>query len=134
MEAVGKSTTEAADARTAGVPGHAAAATVGIGALVGALGGIALGIVAGPIGMVIGGILGAVGGAGVGDAVGRIQEHRRVHDDQIDEAIGVIDGNLGAAPWDQPQARIGAYSGASAGVTSTSVDSAPAEGPLPRAD
>jgi hypothetical protein len=117
-----------------GLPRHVELATVGIGAAVGALGGVALGTIAGPIGMVIGGILGAVAGAGCGDAVGKIQEHRSLHDDQIDEVMGVIDGNLGTAAWDQPPARIGAYSAASAGITSTSVDSAPAEGPMPMAD
>jgi hypothetical protein len=132
MEVASTSTT--ADERPSGVPRHPAAANVLISAFAGALGGIALGIVAGPIAMVIGGLLGAVGGAGVGDALGRIQEHRSLHDDQMDESIGVIDGNLGVAAWDAPPARIGAYSASSAGAISTTIDSAPVEGPFPAAD
>ena len=121
------------DTRPSGVPMRSAAAPAVFGAVVGALGGIAFGSFAGPIGMLIGGLLGAVAGAGMGDAVSKIQEHRSLHDEIMDEEIGVIDGNLGVAPPDQPPAWIGAYSMGSAGCSGGAFDIAPDEGPIPKA-
>jgi len=81
----------------------------------GAVGGMALGAIAGPAGVVVGGLLGAVAGASAGA--------------MLDEEIGVIGGDLGAAPPDAPPARIGAFSAGSAGASPHG--GAASEGPIP---
>jgi hypothetical protein len=121
-------------ARRSGLSLHPAASTAAFGAVVGALAGIAMGAVAGPGGLVVGGLLGALGGAGVADVLSKIQEHHSAHEQRIDEDIGVIGGDLGGAPPDQPPAFIGAYSVEASGGTSGSMGATPDEGPFPKAD
>jgi hypothetical protein len=122
------------DTRPSGVPARSAAAPAVFGAVVGALGGIALGFFAGPVGMLVGGIIGAVGGAGLGDAVSTIEAHRGFHTERVDQELGVVDGNVGAASPDQEPALIGAYSMGSAGGAGLGHDTPPDEGPIPKAD
>jgi len=122
------------DTRPAGVPVPWAGAPAACGAVLGALGGIALGVLLGPAGILVGGLLGAIGGAGIGDALGKIQEHRTIHEELVDEELGVIDGNVGVASPDQPPAWIGAYSAGSAGVARGPFDITPDSGPIPKAD
>lgn len=122
------------DTRPSGVPVRWAWGPAAFGAVIGALGGMALGVLAGPSGLLIGGLLGALGGAGIGDALSTIQDHASLHEERVDEELGIIDGNLGAASPDQPPAWIGAYSAGSAGVTRGPFDITPDEGPIPKAD
>lgn len=121
------------DTRPSGVPAHPEVTNIALGAAAGAVAGIAFGAVGGPIGIVVGGILGAVAGGGVADVIARIQEHHTAHDDRVDEDIGVLRGNLGAAEPSQPPAVVGAYSyGAAGGAALSSNDLAPDEGPFPK--
>jgi hypothetical protein len=120
------------EARRSGIPERVVPVSAGA-AVVGALGGAVLGTFGGPIGIVLGAIVGAAGGIGVGDVLNTIREHHRAHDEQLDKDIGVIGGDIGAAPWDQPPPVIGAYSMGSAGGGSTPVGAEPDEGPTPTA-
>ena len=56
-------------------------------------------------------------------------ESKQAKTEQLDEAIGVAGGDLGAPGLRHPPARSGAYSAASAGVSQGAA--APAEGPMP---
>lgn len=122
------------DTWPAGVPVPWEGAAAAFGAVLGALGGSALGAFLGPAGILVGALLGAIGGGGIGDALGKIQEHRTLHDELVDEEIGVIDGNVGVASPDQPPALIGAYSAGSAGVARGPYDITPDSGPIPKVD
>ncbi len=123
------------DTRPSGIPLLWDSAPALFGAIVGALAGVAFGFLAGPFGMLIGGLLGAVGGAGLGDAVSTMQTHKSLHDWRVDEDIGVIRGDVGAAAPDQEPAFIGAYSGGSAGVSGiVGSDATPDEGPFPKGE
>jgi phage tail tape-measure protein len=94
----------------------------------GAVAGAAVGAAAGPPGIAAGAAIGAVAGAIAGRALGEDAERRSEHDRKLDEEIGVTDGTLGAPNLQHPPAERGAYSGASAGVTSDGGQ--PAEGPI----
>lgn len=95
------------------------------GALVGAV----VGAMAGPPGVVAGAIVGGVAGAITGAALDHESSQRAARDRELDEAIGVSGGDIGAPNLAHPPATVGAYSSASAGVTTTSGDT-PAEGPM----
>ncbi len=73
-------------------------------------------------------------GAAIGAMAGVVMEqetHRQfVHDEVLDEEIGVIDGVMGAADPKAPPARIGAFSSAAAGGGTVVEDAAFAEGPF----
>ena len=68
-----------------------------VGAVAGELVGAVVGSAAGPAGTVAGMVLGAIAGALTGHVLE--DEHRRaqVHDEELDETIGVTGGDLGAA-------------------------------------
>jgi hypothetical protein len=95
----------------------------------GAVAGAATGAIAGPPGMIVGGALGGVA-ATLATAIVEVEEHARAeHDAKLDEAIGVIDGDLGAASPNAPPARIGAFSSGSSGAGGGHKQ--PAEGTMP---
>lgn len=82
----------------------------------GAVAGAAMGAIAGPPGIVAGAVLGAIIGA---VTAGIVEDDNTVladHDRQLDDAIGVNGGTLGAANLKHPPAKAGLYSSASAGV------------------
>lgn len=92
--------------------GVAAAAT---GTAIGAAAGAAAGAIAGPPGIIAGAVLGAIAGAATGKALVDNDADEATVDEHLDEEIGVIGGDLGAAQTTIP-ARIGAPSLASAGI------------------
>jgi hypothetical protein len=94
-------------------------------AVVGAL----VGVAAGPPGMIVGAILGGVAGALAGVVLDDDASRRASRTRELDEEIGVGGGDLGVPSLTHPPAKIGAYSMASAGVSSSS-GSEPAEGPM----
>lgn len=99
----------------AGIPhttGPAAAAT---GTAIGAAAGAAAGAIAGPPGIVAGAVLGAIAGAATAGALVENDEVEEAANEELDEEIGVIGGDLGAAQTNIP-ARIGAPSLSSAGI------------------
>ena len=103
------------------------------GGTAGALAGAALGAIAGPPGAVAGAVVGAIAGAFAGKAVEDEDEARATEDEKLDDEIGVGGGEgaeLGAPNLKHPPAKIGAYSGGSAGVGSSGDDESPAEGPI----
>lgn len=77
---------------------HAVTVEEGIGAGVGLVAGGVAGAIAGPIGIALGASIGAV----VGDAVGTAMHEREAdaskHDHELDDAIAVTSGSLGAGP------------------------------------
>ncbi len=99
----------------------------------GAIAGAAFGGLAGPPGIAAGAVIGAA----VGAIIGAVTEHESIsesaNDSKLDREIGVSEGELGAPNLKHPPAKVGAYSGASAG-SSSHTDPQPAEGPeqLPR--
>jgi len=97
----------------------------------GALAGATMGAVAGPPGAIAGAVVGAVAGAVAGRAVEKGVEAREAEDQELDGEIGVSDGEMGAPNLKHPPAKIGAYSGASAGVGGSTDDEEPDEGPIP---
>jgi hypothetical protein len=94
----------------------------------GAVAGAAVGAAAGPPGIAAGAAIGAVAGAIAGRALEVDAERKAAHDRTLDAEIGVTEGSLGAPNLRHPPAVRGAYSGASAGVTSEGGQ--PAEGPI----
>jgi Glycine zipper len=100
------------------------------GGAAGALAGAAVGSVAGPPGAIAGAVIGAIAGAVAGRAAEMTDESRAAEDQKLDGEIGVSGGELGAPNLKHPPAKIGAYSGGSAGVGPSSGDEEPAEGPI----
>jgi hypothetical protein len=98
-------------------------------AAAGALAGAAVGAVAGPPGIVAGGLIGTAVGGLAGLAATEAETAHERHEHELDDAIGVTKGALGAARRGQPPAKRGTFSAASAGVSS-SAGSSPAEGPM----
>jgi hypothetical protein len=123
---------EARNETPAGLPKHGHVHS-SLGALAGEIAGAIVGGVAGPAGAVAGMILGAVAGEVATDAFEWESERSRRHEASLDQEIGVIGGDLGAASADAPPARIGAPSAASLGVGG-SYGHTPAEGPIQDVD
>jgi phage tail tape-measure protein len=103
-----------------------------VGVVAGEIAGAVVGSAAGPVGTLAGMVLGAVVGGAAGEALASRAERARRHDEELDETIGVIGGDLGAARPGAPPARIGAPSAASAGAGSHGPT--PAEGPIQDVD
>lgn len=85
------------DERPSGVPkanGHGVEAEIGAG--VGMLAGAAAGAVVGPIGLVVGAALGGVVGEVTGQIMHEHDARRSKHDRELDDAIGVTSGPVGA--------------------------------------
>jgi phage tail tape-measure protein len=99
----------------------------------GALLGAALGTAAGPPGMVAGAIVGGLVGAVTGAVLDSEAARRDAHERELDEAIGVTGGDLGAANLKHPPARVGAYSAASSGAAAPAGETS-ADGPLQEPD
>jgi hypothetical protein len=97
-------------------------------AIAGEIAGGIVGSVAGPAGTVAGMIIGAVAGSVVGAGIEAGERESAEHEKELDDAIGVRGGNMGAAKPGAPPARIGAFSAASSGGASHRPQ--PAEGPI----
>ena len=96
----------------------------------GAVAGALLGAVAGPPGVVAGAVIGAAAGAVAAFALDNEAERQAARTRELDDEIGVTGGTLGAPNLEHPPATTGAYSAASAGVSTADGDE-PAEGPMP---
>ncbi|WP_438027792.1 hypothetical protein [Sorangium sp. So ce233] len=116
----------------AGVPPHASGlAKAAAGALAGAAAGAAVGAIAGPPGVVAGSVIGTLVGTVAEVVVSRDRQREAQRDAALDEEIGVVGGDIGAAPPGQPAAERGAFSAPVAGAAGV-VDAGlgPAGGPL----
>jgi phage tail tape-measure protein len=100
-----------------------------VGALAGEVAGGIVGAIAGPAGAATGMIVGAMAGALAGEVMDREAKRAQAHDADLDDAIGVTSGDLGAPNLEHPPAKVGAYSSASAGAGTASRPAA--EGPIP---
>ena len=83
-------------------------------------------------GTVAGAVVGSIAGATAGAVLEDESERAHQHDEELDQAIGVYDGELGAAPPNAPPARIGAFSAGASGAGRTSTP--PASGPIQDVD
>ncbi len=104
------------------------------GSITGAAAGAMSGVIAGPPGVVAGAVIGATVGAMAGAAVGADQQEKTAIDEKLDREIGVIGGDIGAAPPNQPPARVGTYSAAIGPALRPDDSQTPAEGPIPDED
>ena len=102
-------------------------------AVTGAVAGAAAGSLAGPPGIAAGAVLGVAAGAITGLALADDAGRRQEKEARLDEEIGVTTGNLGAARPDLPPAKVGTYSGISAG-TGERPTPVPSEGPMQELD
>ena len=91
--------------------------------------GAALGAIAGPVGVATGAVLGGVIGALVAKVSDEESERISLHDGELDAAIGVDGGDLGAPGLKHPPAIRGTYSAASSGGAGGGGRST-AEGPM----
>ena len=103
------------------------------GVLSGMAAGAAFGAMAGPAGVLAGAVIGSAVGAAASIALDVQSVEDGQNDEALDREIGVIDGNLGEAPPNQPPAVRGTFSAASMGISSGS-HIAPSEGPIPSAE
>lgn len=71
-------------------------ATLEAATLAGAAGGVAAGAIAGPPGAIVGGIIGTAVGMMAGSTLDVVERRTDAHDRELDDAIGVTDGDLGA--------------------------------------
>ena len=90
-----KKTRKSDDTARNGVP-REGYVTLETAALAGAASGIALGAIGGPPGAIVGGILGTAVGMMAGSTLDVAQKRADVHDRELDDAIGVTEGDLGA--------------------------------------
>jgi len=93
------------------IPTHSVTHGADAGTIAGELVGAIVGSAAGPAGAVAGMVAGAMAGALAGRVLEDEARRAEVHDAQLDNAIGVTGGDLGAAPPNAPSARVGAPSG-----------------------
>jgi hypothetical protein len=100
-----------------------------VGAIAGEIAGAIVGSAAGPMGTVAGMVFGGIAGALAGRNLDSEAQRAHKHDEELDEAIGVIGGNLGSVRPGALKARVGAPSAASAGVVAAR-GASPAEGPM----
>ena len=103
------------------------------GAIGGEIVGAVVGSMAGPPGAIAGMVLGAAAGAVVGKMVDEEADRKSTHDEELDEAIGVSGGDLGAPNLKHPPAIRGAYSAASVGAGGSG-ERHPSEGPMSGTD
>jgi hypothetical protein len=97
-------------------------------AVAGEIAGGVIGIAAGPAGALAGMAIGALAGTVVGAGLEAEERRAHAHERELDEAIGLQDGDIGAAKPGAPAARIGAFSAGSSGVAPHGPS--PAEGPI----
>jgi hypothetical protein len=100
------------------------------GAAAGAIAGAAVGAIGGPPGVVVGAVLGGVVGAIITKVSDEEAERKSFHDGELDEAIGVRGGEIGAPNLEHPPAVLGLYSAASSGAGSAGGEAHSAEGPM----
>jgi hypothetical protein len=96
----------------------------------GALAGAAIGSFAGPVGAIAGLAIGGVVGAAADMALERQHRRDRADEARLDAAVGIIDGDMGAASPDQPPAVVGAFSSGSAGAGAGPSSHPVSEGPM----
>jgi hypothetical protein len=109
------------------------AGPMSIEVVAGAASGAAAGAVAGPPGAAVGALIGGAIGVAAGVLLNRrptLEEIRA--SEYLDREIGVIGGDIGAAPPDQPPPRIGAFHRASLGVRTPQLE--PTDGPIQNVD
>jgi len=87
-----------------------------------------MGATGGPPGVAVGAVLGALAGSIAEVTLERNSAAKEAENDKLDAEIGVSGGELGAPNLKHPPARIGAYSGSSAGGNAEGEE--PAEGPI----
>ena len=92
-----------------------------------------MGAIAGPPGMIAGAVLGSAMGAAASIALDAQSVDDRYNDEELDRAIGVLDGNIGEASPNQPPATRGTFSTASMGL-GNEAGMPPSEGPIPNVD
>ena len=103
------------------------------GAAGGAIAGAALGFVAGPAGAAAGALIGGVVGALVAKIGDEESERVSLHEGELDAAIGVNGGDLGAPNLEHPPATRGTYSsGAAGGAGADGGGGGTASGPMPK--
>jgi hypothetical protein len=79
--------------------------------------------------MIVGALLGGLAGSLAGAVLDSESSKQAAHTRELDAAIGVSEGELGAPNLKHPPAKTGAYSAASMGIASSSGEQ-PAEGPI----
>ncbi len=105
--------------------------TTAVGTIAGAAAGASGGLIAGPPGVVAGALVGAAVGAMAGAALGADQQEKVAAEEALDREIGIIGGDIGVAPPDQPPPKVGAYSAGIGPALRQGDAEPPAEGPLP---
>jgi hypothetical protein len=117
------------DNEPTGIPKHATVVPLGVE---GALAGAAVGSIAGPVGVIAGTALGGLFGAMADEVLEQDRRQVDAHDEELDEEIGVMGGDIGAAAANQPTARFGAYSSSSSGASDAGTSTS--EGPIQEVD
>lgn len=100
-----------------------------MGVLSGMAAGAVAGSIAGPPGLITGALLGSAVGAIASIALGAHEVENLQRDEELDQDIGVINGDIGEARPDQPPTVIGAFSAATMGMGGGS-EMPPSEGPI----
>jgi hypothetical protein len=107
-------------------------AEIAVEAALGVAAGATTGAFAGPPGVVAGAFIG--GAVGAAAAIALHADHARAEREaELDRDIGVIDGDIGAAPADAPSPARGTFHAASLGV-STSACNTSSDGPIQNLD
>ncbi len=91
--------------------------------------GALLGAAAGPPGILAGAILGAAAGAITVAGMEVAAKHTSARSEELDLALGISGGSIGAPNLDHPPPSRGVFSGGSLGVGGPAEES-PAEGPM----
>jgi hypothetical protein len=107
------------------------AGPVALDAVGGLAAGAAAGAIAGPAGMAIGAVLGGIVGVAAGIAVETAEKAKREHDEELDRAIGVTEGNIGEASPHQPKGT-GRYHAETLGISEGASESS--DGPIQNVD
>ena len=92
-----------------------------------------MGAIAGPAGLAAGAVVGGIVGGVIAKVVDEEEDRVSLHDHELDDAIGVTSGSIGAANLKHPPALRGTFSVASAGGGSGGGGSS-AEGPMQAPD
>jgi hypothetical protein len=103
------------------------------GAASGMVLGAVVGLAAGPPGMIAGALIGGVSGALAAAGLEIRAQDENARTLELDEAIGVMGGEIGASNLSHPPASRGTFSAASSGDGATG-GGAPAEGPMQSLD
>ncbi len=99
---------------------------------IGASAGAITGAIAGPPGAAVGALIGGAVGAAAGYAIDAEAHEKAAHDQELDEDIGVIGGDLGEAPPGQAPPTLRHVHLASLGITESWPDSS--DGPIQNPD